>query len=555
MIIPTNILQILLYFLLILIFILQVYNIFSIYYNTNHSQYHCYYHDKERNNDKDITFPQIEMILDNDDDEEDEDEGNNDDYHSEEGKKNNVENEYFSECYDNSNDDCVALKYPIYDKQTYRKLIEPTLKQKYLLPNSDKIPKKGMKKIGYCGFGKLLYDNKTKDWSCQCFTPDYFGGDLCDEIGKKLIKENNCTQVASASDILNTDISTFNPFIDGICSRCVSPDNQAPVVNASIPLCKNIVNTTDDDDTLNDDKKVILDKMNPCKYDALNPHLYSSPNNLYIPGYGCVCDYHNGFVEAALESSGRNKNKEISNACIKIGKDKPSSFHRTDVAYYTLNNNSKPIQIHSYKDLEYPFNVIFPNVRELLVKQRIANKCDNYDWLNRVIKPKRGHPIRRINYPKSKWPIVNKHAMVNYYSKRDTTYPISAYRLATGLGMETKHWYELTNDRFMANAVIGRPIVYTYYINKNKPIPWTGKVTLNPLGAVYRKYYGATLMTKPGEIVRMDTRGYESEKLFNDTTNNTTKAITIPPDYKKEMMDESTIYYVPALYITYKIKN
>ena len=521
------------------------------YYNANQSQYR-YHYIRKRNND--VNFHEIEMILDNDEDEENDDDDDDDDnyYNNQsdnEEEKEDLENRYFSKCYDNSNDACVALKYPIYDKYTYRKILDPDLKQKYLLPHNDKIPKKGTrKKIGYCGFGKLLYDNEKKEWSCHCFAPDYFGGDTCDEIGKKLIKENNCTRVANASDILNTDISTFNPFTDGICTRCVSPDNQAPVINASIPLCKNIVNIDNDD--IKDDNNIILDKTNPCKYDALNPHLYSSPNNLYVPGYGCVCDYHNGFVEAALELSGGN-NKEISNACIKIGKDKPSSFHRTDVAYYTLNGNSKPIQVHSYKDLEYPFNIIFPNVRELLVKQRIANKCDNYDWLNRVIKPKRGYPIRRINYPKSKWPVVNKHALRNYYSKRDTTYPISAYRLATDLGMETKHWYELTHDRFMANAVIGRPVVYTYFTKKDNPW-WAGKVTLNPLGAVHRKYYGATLMTKPGEIVRLDTRGYESE---DSKSSSTTRAITIPPDYKKEMMDESKILYLPLLHITYKISD
>ena len=112
-------------------------------------------------------------------------------------------------------------------------------------------------------------------------------------------------------------------------------------------------------------------------YDALNPHSFFSPNNIYFPGYGCVCDYHNGFVEAILPSS-INIKKEISNACIKIGKDQPASFHRTDVAYYTLNGNFKPIQVHSFRELEYPFKVIFKDAQELLIKQKKTIKFNAF---------------------------------------------------------------------------------------------------------------------------------------------------------------------------------
>ena len=521
----------------------------------NNDDYFHYYYDRgddddddDNNNDDDVSLGVIggSTIINN---------NNND------NKK-----DFFPKCHekmDKHSKDCVALNYQIFDKYTHKRLLDPDLKQKYLLPNSEKIPRRGGRnRIGYCGFGKLLYDAETKEWSCQCFAPDFFGGETCDEIGQTLIKENNCTRVANASDVLNTDVSTFNPFSEGICSRCVSPDTQAPVVNAGVPFCKNIVNNDDDDNDKDENEiKIILDRTNPCKYDALNPHVFSSPNNFYVPGYGCVCDYHNGFVEVALSSSqSYMKKKEISNACIKIGKDQPSSFHRADVAYYTLNGNFKPIQVHSFKELEHPFNIIFPKARELLVKQTIGKESDNYDWLNRVIKPKRKHPIRRLNYPKTKWPVVHKRSYVNHYSTRNTTYPISAYRLANGCGYETKHWYETTTDRHMANAVLGRPIVYTYYTGT----PWTGRVTLNPLGALYGKYYGATLMTKPGEVVRLDTRGYKSEESYrrdnrnieniNVTTGSST-AVTIPPDYKKEMMDESSIAYVPLLFISYEIED
>ncbi|XP_068224246.1 asparagine-rich protein-like [Palaemon carinicauda] len=44
---------------------------------------------------------------------------------------------------------------------------------------------------------------------------------------------------------------------------------------------------------------------------------YHSPNNEYIPGYGCVCDFHNGFVEGILENrespKKEEKDEEVSN--------------------------------------------------------------------------------------------------------------------------------------------------------------------------------------------------------------------------------------------------
>ena len=608
MVVPSKILQKLIHFLLFIILVLQVY-IMLLYCNDNiddddkcyKKNNHYYYRAKNRSFDEFIfnqnnasMYSDYDGEEENDYDDGDKDNDNNNNtsnigrtsIDSLVGTSDDAQLSYFSKCYDDDDVDhhdyddqrmkikkqCVAMHYPVYDKHTHKKILTPDLKQKYLLPNSKQIPRGGggggkKKKLGYCGFGKLLYDTETKEWSCQCFAPDYFGGEMCDAMGSRLVKENKCTRVAEASNILNTDISTFHPFIDGICSRCVSPDTQVPVINAGVPLCQDIITEYNEDeitDNNNSNRNLAkIDRSNQCKYDALHPDLYSSPNNFYVLGYGCVCDYHNGFVEVTLPSRQFDKDKkdydikrkEVSHACIKIGKDKPSSFHRTDVAYYTLNGNFKPIQVHSYKHLEYPFNVVFANAKELLVKQRIAKKSDNHDWLNRVIKPKRKHPIRRLDYPRAKWPVVHKKSLVNHYNKRDTTYPISAERLANGSGYETKHWYETSSDRHMANAVWGRPVIYTYYTGT----PWTGRVTLNPLGAVYGKYYGATLMTKPGQVVRLDVRGYESEKKISTTTTNTTNttptAITIPPDYKSEMMDESSIIYVPILFLSYEIED
>ena len=476
--------------------------------------------------------------------------------------------DYFTKCNSNSsiifkdeNTKCLYINFPIFDKSSHTLLLSPKKNEQYLLPNSDAIPfhmKFGG--IGYCGFGKLLFDKETMEWSCHCSANDYFGGEMCDEPQSKMIKQNKCVKVAHISDILNENISLFNPFIDGVCTQCVSPDTQVPIVNYIGgekngkglwgPVCKEI-NSEEEEEEEKSFKMNNIDAFlerikNPCKYDAINPHLFNSPNNFYDSKYGCVCDYHNGFVEAILLSSPM-KNEQVSHACIKIGENKLESFHRTDVAYYTLRENMKPIQIHSYKNLVYPFNIIFPSNQELLVKQRILTQSDHFDWLNRVIKPNRNQMIRRTLYPNSKWPVVNKKGLVNYYSSRNETYPISAFRLATGRGFETKHWYETTSERYFANAVIGRPIIYTYH----NDTPWTGRVTINPLGPHHHKYYGATLLTKPGEIVRLDPRGYEQENNHNLNP----KVITIPPNYKSEMMDESTIQYIGWLFTSYTVKN
>ena len=521
-----------------------------------------YQNERENNNNND-NDDKIN-IIDQDDDDDGDDNFSSSSEEKEMADNNDDDNEYqkdgfFHKCPPNQNLlDCRPINFPIHDKTTHAPLLIPVPKKNaynyHILPNSHLIPYNAANGgLGYCGFGKLLYDTQELEWSCHCLAPDYLGGEMCDEPQPKMIRENKCLKIGQSTNIVNTNISSFNPFIDGVCVKCVSPESQVPIVNEG-PVCEEIHsdkndNDDDDDDNNNQIRKyheIIAEwKKNPCKFDALNPQLYNSPNNFFDPQYGCICDYHNGFVEAIIEGHPLASEHQVSHVCVKIGRDNPMGSHRTDVAYYTFQNNLHPVQVHSFTNLEYPFDIIFKNTKELLVKQLTATLSNTFDWLNRHIKPTSSQNIRRIDYPNCKWPVVNKKSLVNYYATRGETFPISAFRLATGRGFETKHWYETTRDRYISNAVIGHPIVYTFH----KDTPWTGKVTLNPLGAKYIKYYGATLLTKPGEVVRLDTRGYESRR---DVSENRV-VITIPPDYQTEMMDESDIIYVGALYISYTV--
>ena len=498
--------------------------------------------------------------------------------------KNNNYNNYFSSSFSSSNDDnnifetcnkkddeeedekyfCIDIKNSVYDARTHKLLLSPN---KYKIPKTHLLPP-----IQSCGFGQITYDQNLQKWSCFCFEPNYFGGEYCDEIQEKLIKEYRCVKVAQASNMLNLDISTFNPFTDGVCVECESKKTQIPIMDTFTPQCQEVNQENEEYFEERGGSKIpIFDKNDRCFYDALSPHLFNSPNNKYIPGYGCVCDYFNGFVESYLpnyyneEEGGKNI---ISNACVKIAKPPPpssslSSFHITDVAYYTLQNRLKPTQVHRFPvdRLETPFNLLFPSKGELLVKQPNNNNNNNNeiinenDWLNRCIKPNRTERFRRLNFPRDTWPIVHKKHLVNQYRRRNETAPISAYRLATGRGFETKHWYETTNDRFLSNAVWGRPIIYTHHSDS----PYKGKVTLNPLGPVYKQYYGLTIATKPGEIVRLDTRGFEQEEEEEARKKggggDDKNVVVIPPNYQEEMMDKSQIIYIPLLYNSYHVED
>ena len=437
-----------------------------------------------------------------------------------------------------------------------------------------------------CGHGKIVYNKANDKYSCYCRAPLYFNGPHCDIPQEKLVKHNKCLVVGHVKDLNNTDISTFDPVLEGVCVECykggeeeeeTGKDNKAdggqfklvPIATAKEPMCR--VYNNEKDNNRQTEKTAINHDEDPCRQDALNP-MRGSLLNKYIPGYGCSCDYHNGYVEVRIEGKSyknepeqpnnyidNHKTPDISHACIKIGRvKKADSFHRMDAAYYTLLNQQKPIQIHSYTALEPPFRKIFEGARELLVSQPAIDIVHKHDWLNRHIKPSKKQKIRRLNYPKAKWPIVDKNNLVNHYRERDETTPVSAYKMAVGRGFETKHWYETTNKRWLSNAVWGHPIMYTHQALDDYKL-WNGKTTLNPVGVKLGEYYGFTLFTKEGEgegggggggednVPLLDTRGYKQE-LIADRDYSVT---TIPPDYQQELMDPKRIIYVAILFNSY----
>ena len=398
-----------------------------------------------------------------------------------------------------------------------------------LYPNADEIPPS-------CGFGKLHYNIRNKSWSCVCSAPDYFGGIYCDEPQRKLIVKNKCLKVGHVNNLENTDVSTFNPILEGVCVECSTKD-ATPDLSSPIPKC-HCINKIEEEE----EEEEPTPKDRRCYSDPTNSN-FNSVFNKYIEGYGCFCDYFNGFVEIKVGDS----SALLSNACLKIGKTPEKERHHTaHLAYYTLKNFGKPIQVHEYRELEQPYSSLFGNNESLLVNQPTRDVVHKNDWLNTCVRPRSDQKIHRLNYPKEDWPIVHKKNLVNYYERRNETYPISAYRVATGRGFETKHWYETTNMRYMKNAVLSRPIMYGYNATDEK---WNGRCTLNPLGPKYNEYYGLTMLYKPGSIIRMDTRGYEREKKQNNSV------ITLPPNYETEMMDPKAKIYLPLLFNSYNVKN
>ena len=160
---------------------------------------------------------------------------------------------YFTPCHSGldhklnkrlNNSDCLEIDFPIFTKTIpRRKLLNPKKGQGYVLPNSHAIPRQngGENKLGYCGYGHLIFDQRKKAWSCSCMTPEYFGGKTCDAIQRKYIDKYNCKKVASFDDPSNTDLSTFIPIIEGVCVECAFPETQIPVKNPKIfPQCKNV---------------------------------------------------------------------------------------------------------------------------------------------------------------------------------------------------------------------------------------------------------------------------------------------------------------------------
>ena len=455
-------------------------------------------------------------------------------YNKEEIKKRNDNNEIFPLCYESNNKNCLVNTMKIFDKNSTM-IFNGGNGELRFYPHADKMPQN-------CGFGKMVYDgdNQENPWECFCYDNNYFGGNQCDEPQSQLTVVNRCAKIAKASELTNTDVSTFNPFLEGVCVECVSSenDNLVPVLDSVEPQCQEI-------NKLDEETRVLSNKDH-CYYDALNPHYYNSPYNKYIVGYGCSCDYYSGFVEAQIE--GFDTSEEISHACIKIGKRDFDDYHTTHIAYYTLQNMKKPIQSHEYTEFESPFDKIFKDISALFINQPAKDVVNQSDWLNRNLKPSKNERIRRINYPKDEWPIVDKIRLVNHYHKRKETNPISVRKLVEGRGFETKHWYELTNERWLSNAVWGHPIVYVF--GDRKKCKWFGKVTLNPVGVKEREYYGITVKTKPGEIIRMDTRGYRSEEKKSGSN-----IVTLPPDHVKEMLNNYKTVYIAILYNTYEFRK
>ena len=144
-----------------------------------------------------------------------------------------------------NNSDCLEIDFPVYrEKFPHRILLNPKRGQGYILPNSHDIPRQnnggGENKLGYCGYGYLLFNQRKREWSCYCMIPELFGGKTCDVIQKKLIEEYNCKKVAHIYDTSNTDVSTFNPIMEGFCSECAFPEKQITVKNpVTIPHCIN----------------------------------------------------------------------------------------------------------------------------------------------------------------------------------------------------------------------------------------------------------------------------------------------------------------------------
>ena len=482
---------------------------------------------------------------------------------------------YFPRAEDNDKDvdDNVRTLYnrDIYDSRTGNLLLS-TQGEKRVYPNASEIPPS-------CGFGKLYfsYNDQRRKWKCACSAPEFFGGIYCDEPQKELTIKNKCRTVAHTDNMENTDVSTFNPILHGVCVEC-SVGNATPDLSSSVPRCRTInrikEDHDDDDDDDDDDNDTNNNNNNnnnnnsnnnnnnrntansqkkrDCFSDPTNPNL-NSIYNVFVEGYGCSCDYYNGFVEATIESGGGERA-----ACIKIGKrdekkNVQNYFHKTHLAYYTLKNNIKPIQVHEYQKVEEPYKSILENPAKVLVEQPAMDIVHKNDWLNRCVKADSRQKIRRLGYPKSDWPVVHKNKWINHYQRRRETFPISAYGLAIGRGFETKHWYETTNLRYMSNAVWGHPIVYgsdtmrscvrdKAKYNGNMFI---GLTTLNPIGVKMHQYYGLTTLYRPGAIVRLDTRGYDAD--------DKTSVLTLPPDLMNEMMDSRDYHYIPMLYNSYNV--
>ena len=132
-------------------------------------------------------------------------------------------------------------------------LLLSTKEEMRLYPNADEIP-------ASCGFGRLHYNIKNKSWNCVCSAPEYFGGIFCDEPQEKLTVQNKCLKVGHVDDLENTDVSTFNLLLEGVCVECSTKD-ATPAISSSIPKCYCINKDEEEED------------RRPCFSDPTNPNL------------------------------------------------------------------------------------------------------------------------------------------------------------------------------------------------------------------------------------------------------------------------------------------
>ncbi|KAF7682705.1 hypothetical protein TCON_2073 [Astathelohania contejeani] len=460
---------------------------------------------------------------------------------------------------------CIFLPYPLFDEEGHEILpASISWQDGYWFEISPLNDIKAVPSVPICPptLGKLLwYAYKFK---CECTSNGLFGGKNCDQPMSKLTQDNGCRKVGWIHDLNLTDISKFHPVKEGVCVEC-SISETIPNIEGIEPSCIHIHLNTNTPNSFSSasastssnssfyKSNIPLDTKAPCIYDALNPRNRNELNT-YVEGYGCSCDYYSGYVEVlipVLATLFREENL-VSNACVKIGHNTKDP-HRADLAYYTLENKGKPLQTHTYYQLESIFQPLMTKSRarlngdvEFIIDQPTLKKVHAYDWMNRHIKANPHQILLRLRYDDrgDDWPIVHKTNFINHYRRRSETYPLLAYKLAVGAGYEDKHYYEYTDDRRLSNAIWGHPIVFSIYSDSI----WHELTTLNPLGVMEGWYFGLTMFTQPGYKVRLDTRG-EFRNPGEVVPN------VIPPDYHELIDPRDSISHPAILYISYVVNS
>lgn len=432
---------------------------------------------------------------------------------------------------------CVSFNCPVYELNTEKLLWHSNTSwhMGYILDHTinPHIPKCPVT------LGRLTLDSSTGTFACSCTTYGLFSGPHCDQPTDKLIKVNKCKRVGWLKNPTIVDITRFDPARDGLCIECSIP-NAVPILDSKEPTCHSMLSLP----TTN--PQITKPLNNPCIYDALTGKM-GSPLNHYVSGYGCSCDYYNGYVEIyipGLDSITKNthsSNVTTSNACIKIGKSPdPLKYHRTDILFHTLVNGGKPFQTHTYEQVEPLFTSLINKRKILMIDQHADYVAHSHDWLNRNVN---WQTLIRRWHDGDDWPVVHKYQLRNIYKRRDYTIPISALDLKVGRGYETKHWYELTDSRHIQNAIWGHPIVY------GSKGDWSNQCTLNPIGVMEGYYAGITILISPGQPVRLDTRWIDPKNF----------PLVIPPQYDVDMVSDKEVEmyfdapYIPMLYMTYTI--